>query len=130
MAELRKQLVLDAGTLKIYLVDGAAVRRDIDIDYVAGGHDLRYEYIPDGEVWIDDSQSNEDVAAVMLHELHERFRMALDITYEDAHNESSELEKQYRKDPEGIDDRILTEVMNNINIGMNRLSTAIKILEQ
>ena len=43
------------GGLSVWIVNGRLVRSVFDIDFTAGGHDYVYEFVPENEVWIDDS---------------------------------------------------------------------------
>jgi hypothetical protein len=61
-----------------------------------------YEFIPENEVWIDDDIEEEERAYVLLHELHERNRMANGWPYSKAHAESSELEYHCRHHPDEL----------------------------
>jgi hypothetical protein len=78
--------------VSVWVVNGRLVRSVFDIDFTAGGHDHVYEFIPEGEVWIDDAIEEKERGFVLLHELHERNRMAEGWPYSKAHNESSHLE--------------------------------------
>src|SRR5512136_2583230 len=74
--------------LSVWIVDGRLVRSVFDIDFTAGGHDYVYEFVPEGEVWIDDAIEEKERGFVLLHELHERKRMAEGLPYSKAHIES------------------------------------------
>lgn len=78
--------------VSVWVVNGRLVRSVFDIDFTAGGHDHVYEFVPEGEVWIDDAIEEKERGFVLLHELHERNRMAEGWPYSKAHNESSHLE--------------------------------------
>ena len=60
----------------VWIVNGRLVRSMLDIDFTAGGHDHVYEFVPEGEVWIDNDIEEKERGFVLLHELHERNRMA------------------------------------------------------
>src|SRR6202521_6325049 len=45
---------------KIWIVDGAAIRRQIFNEFLYGGNSERYTFIPEGEIWIDNSISSEE----------------------------------------------------------------------
>lgn len=95
---LKKKLLttLDDG-VNIYLVNGEQVRKQYDVDFTQGGHDLVYKYIPKNEVWIDDSLMSKERDEVQLHEIRERASMSNQIPYISAHNGASRVEKTYRK---------------------------------
>jgi hypothetical protein len=93
---LRKEL-LD-GTA-VWIVDGRLVRTVFDIEFTEGGHEYVYEFVPHGQVWIDDDVTDQEVGYVILHELHERNLMAKGMTYDDAHASASKLELHCRRHP-------------------------------
>ena len=62
--------------VSVWIVNGRLVRSAFDIDFTAGGHDHVYEFVPEGEVWIDDAIDEKERGFVLLHELHERNLMA------------------------------------------------------
>lgn len=99
---------LDNG-VTVWVVNGRLVRSAFDIDFTAGGHDHVYEFVPSGEVWIDDAIKENERGFVLLHELHERNRMAEGIPYGKAHAESSRLEFRYRHHPDELHDALAAE---------------------
>jgi len=88
--------------LTVWLVCGPTIRRDLDIDYTEGGHALRYNYIPQSEVWIESEGTVTERQFILVHELHERKLMARGLGYEDAHQQSSTIERNCRKNPEEL----------------------------
>ena len=80
-----------------------------DIEYTEGGHEHVYEYIPRGEVWIDDDIHEDERGYVVFHELHERNRMADGMDYDTAHAESSKLELHYRNHPDQLHEALAAE---------------------
>ena len=64
---------------------------------------------PTGEVWIDDAIEEKREGFVLLHELHERNRMAAGMPYSQAHNESSKLEFHCRHHPDELHDALAAE---------------------
>jgi len=95
--------------VKVWIVNGRLVRSLFDIDFTAGGHDHVYEFVPQGEVWIDDAIEEKERGFVLLHELHERNLMAKGMSYNKAHNESSHLEFQNRHHPDELHDALAME---------------------
>ncbi len=98
--KLRKILLREQEGLKIYLVDGEAVRRD-HIEFVSGGHGYVYDYIPKDEVWIDDNQKDKpnDMEATIRHELFEIKKMRDEgLSYENAHELANAMEKEIRQE--------------------------------
>ncbi len=99
---------LESG-LNVWIVDGSKVRSVFDIDFTAGGHDYVYEFVPENEVWIDNDIIEKERGYVLLHELHERNRMAGGWPYSKAHAESSRLELHSRRHPDELHDALAAE---------------------
>ena len=95
--------------LSVWIVNGRYVRSVFDIDFTAGGHDHVYEFVPTGEVWIDNDITEKERGFVLLHELHERNRMTEAVSYSTAHAESSRLEFQCRHHPDQLHDALAAE---------------------
>jgi len=95
--------------VSVWIVDGRLVRSVFDIDFTAGGHDYVYEFVPENEVWIDDDIAENERGYVLLHELHERNRMATGWTYDKAHDESSRIEYRLRHHPDELHDALSNE---------------------
>ena len=93
----------------VWIVSGRLVRSIFDIDFTAGGHDHVYEFVPTGEVWIDSDIIESERGYVLLHELHERNRMAEGMPYSQAHAESSRLEYHCRHHPDELHDALAAE---------------------
>jgi hypothetical protein len=99
---------LESGA-QVWVVNGRLVRSVFDIDFTAGGHDHVYEFVPEGEVWIDDDVTEKERGFVLLHELHERNQMAKGMPYSKAHVESSRLEFRCRHHPDELHDALAAE---------------------
>lgn len=95
--------------VEVWIVNGRLVRSVFDIDFTAGGHDHVYEFVPQGQVWIDDAIEEKERGFVLVHELHERNRMAKGMPYSKAHNESSRLEFRCRHHPDELHDALAAE---------------------
>lgn len=95
--------------VEVWIVNGRLVRSVFDIDFTAGGHDHVYEFVPQAEVWIDDAIQEKERGYVLLHELHERNRMAEGMPYNQAHKESSHLEFRCRHHPDELHDALASE---------------------
>ena len=95
--------------VSVWVVNGRFVRSVFDIDFTAGGHDHVYEFVPAGEVWIDDAIMEKERGFVLLHELHERNRMGTGISYDAAHAESSHVEFRCRHHPDELHDALAAE---------------------
>jgi hypothetical protein len=88
--------------VSVWIVDGRLVRSVFDVDFTEGGHDHVYEFVPQGEVWIDNDLVEAERPYVLLHELHERNLMAKGWDYDHAHEDSSKLEYHCRHNPEEL----------------------------
>jgi hypothetical protein len=99
---------LESG-IRVWIVDGRLVRSVFDIDFTAGGHDYVYEFVPFNEVWIDDCTLEKERPYILLHELHERNRMAEGWPYSKAHNESSKKEYYFRHHPDELHEALAEE---------------------
>jgi hypothetical protein len=60
-------------------------------------------------VWIDDDIEEDERGYILLHELHERNRMAAGWPYNKAHAESSRLESRCRHHPDLLHDALMAE---------------------
>jgi hypothetical protein len=95
--------------ISVWIVNGRLVRSVFDIDFTEGGHDYVYEFVPENEVWIDDAIVESERGYILLHELHERNRMAKGWPYSQAHASSSRLEYHCRHHPDELHDRLTAE---------------------
>jgi hypothetical protein len=85
-------------SFKIWIVDGALIRKNIFNEFVYGGNDERYPFVPLNEIWIDNSISAEEFETTLAHEINERNLMAkYGMTYVDAHDSSLALELVMRR---------------------------------
>jgi hypothetical protein len=84
---------------KVYIVHGDYIRDKIDIDFVGGGNPSRYQYVPNGEIWVENlDDDKDDIQAFIKHEYVECERMKnKKETYNKAHDEASKEEKKLRK---------------------------------
>jgi hypothetical protein len=96
--------------LNIWIVHGEMVRNIYFIDFTEGGHDKVYSFIPSGEVWLDDDLIPSERRYILLHELHERYKMTRGIEYPEAHEESSKLELYCRRNPNKLDSLLIKEI--------------------
>ena len=56
-----------------------------ELEFVEGGNDQRYDFIPKGQVWVDETVDADERPAVALHELTERRLMQRGMGYDEAH---------------------------------------------
>lgn len=85
-----------AGGLTVWLVDGEKIRDSVDIDFVEGGHDLVYGFIPENEIWIDKEVPASERQVIVAHEADERKLMSGGMPYEEAHKHASRFEWNLR----------------------------------
>ena len=84
---------------KIWIVDGLKIRREIFGEFLFGGNPERYTFNPEGEIWIDNSITSEELETTIIHEINERKLMSkFGMTYFDAHDSSLALEVVLRND--------------------------------
>ncbi len=95
--------------VSVWIINGRLVRSVFDIDFTEGGHDYVYEFVPESEVWIDDAIEEKERSYVLLHELHERNRMAGGWPYNKAHAESSRIEYRCRHHPDELHEALAAE---------------------
>ncbi len=95
--------------VRVWVVDGRLVRSVFDDDFTEGGHDHVYEFVPEGEVWIDNDLEEPERPYVLLHELHERNLMEKGWPYSKAHADSSRLEYHYRHHPDELHSALAKE---------------------
>ncbi|MBI5404567.1 MAG: hypothetical protein HY959_14360 [Ignavibacteriae bacterium] len=83
----------------VWIVDGALIRQNIFNEFIYGGNDQRYPFVPLNEIWIDNSISAEEFETTLAHEICERnLMMKYGLTYFDAHDSSLMLELGMRRD--------------------------------
>lgn len=85
------------GTISVWLVDGAAVRRDVFPDFGLSGNDLAYHFIPKKEIWIDAQISCEETEFSTAIELLERGSMAKGMSYNQAYEQAIQAVAPPRK---------------------------------
>ncbi len=83
--------------LRVAQVNGSIVRRYIDPQFIIGGHDIVYPYIPKNEIWIDDKLDPRDIPHVLVHESFERDLMRKGKSYDVAHDWATAAEKESRR---------------------------------
>jgi hypothetical protein len=97
----RTQKITNLNGVAVWLVDGIALRGGLksgDIDFTMGGHGYRYLYVPEEEIWIDNSNAHHgDLEPVIWHEYIERNLMKNGMDYGDAHTVASNLEITLRE---------------------------------
>lgn len=83
--------------LDVWIVDGVKVRRELYTDFIYGGNDQRYKFIPLGEIWIDNAISVEELEFTIIHEIFERDLMLNQgMSYSKAHGLAAQEELKAR----------------------------------
>lgn len=72
IAQMYRMPVRKRGGLRIWIVDGPLVRKQLDGDFCFGAHDLSAPYIPKGELWLDSAMSCEQMHYSLVHQIEER----------------------------------------------------------
>jgi hypothetical protein len=84
---------------KIWIVDGPKVREKIFAEFLFGGNPERYIFNPEGEIWVDNSITSEELETTIAHEINERNLMyKYGMTYFDAHDSSLSIEVKMRNE--------------------------------
>jgi hypothetical protein len=99
--------------VKVWIVDGEAVRGLFYVDFTEGGHGYVYDFIPKDEVWIDDDIEPDEIKFVLLHEMHERALMAKGMKYDPSHASSSKIEYFCRKHKGQVNKKLKIEIKKN-----------------
>jgi hypothetical protein len=95
-----KKLWKSIDDFQVYLVDGAQIRRDQEIDYTQGGHHLRWDFIPENEFWIEKMLDSSEQPFNYLHEITEFVDMRDNGTeYDKSHDKAKVIETKARKNP-------------------------------
>jgi len=77
-------------------VDGAIVRKYLDPEFIMGGHEFVYDYVPQSEIWLDAWLDERELPYVLNHEQLERNFMKDGMSYDDAHEYATASEKAMR----------------------------------
>jgi len=99
--------------IKVWVVNGEAVRDLFFIDFTEGGHGYVYSFIPKNEVWIDDDIEPDEIKFVLLHEMHERNLMSKRMKYDSSHASSSKIEYACRRHKKDINKELKKEIKKN-----------------
>jgi hypothetical protein len=81
----------------IWIVDGYKIRMNIFPEFLYGGNPERYIFIPEGEIWIDNTITSEEIIYTLEHEICERNLMYNSgYSYFDAHDSALKVEQSLR----------------------------------
>lgn len=88
----------DERKVEVWIVDANVVRSLYKIDYTEGGHGLVYPWVPNDEIWVEDSLDRRELPFIVAHEYIER-RLMRDakLDYDMAHDICSRVEFHLRK---------------------------------
>jgi hypothetical protein len=93
----------NSGGYEVWAVDGAEIRKKIFDEFLYGGNSLRYPFVPENEIWIDNAISCEEYLTTLKHEIRERELMkAKNLSYFEAHDSALALEYNMRKEFKSI----------------------------
>jgi hypothetical protein len=93
-----KTLFRELSDCRIYIVDGTALRREVDDNFIMGSNaKANAEYIPAGEIWIELMLTPAERFFIALHETVEFRHMEKGMEYEQAHKLASKVEQSLRK---------------------------------
>jgi len=80
------------GNLTVWLVNGELIRDFLYTDFVEGGHFKVYDWVPDGEIFIESAVIGNERFYILLHEIFECRLMLAGLKYNDAHEKATKLE--------------------------------------
>lgn len=83
--------------LTIIYVDGKKVRQYLDPEFILGGHEFVYSYIPKREVWLDFKVDPAEIPYLLVHEKVERELMKQGTNYDIAHDYATVADKEKRR---------------------------------
>jgi len=83
-SRLIKRRIGKIGDVILYKVLGKSIRNIYPL-FTQGGHDLRYKFIPNKTIYIDNSLKKIEESIVIIHEFFERCLMFFRLKYEQAH---------------------------------------------
>ena len=89
--------VEEIGNLKIWVVDGAYIRSNIDEEFTNYGQHYRFSYIPENELWLDREAAKDEQQFFIDHLLVEHRLMAKGMSYEKALPEADRSERKERR---------------------------------
>ncbi len=98
----KKRLIghADNSKVKVFVVDGGYVRDHFDTDFVWGGSSMSYNFIPEGEIWVEQHDTDtHDFVAILGHEIQEYLLMKYkNEPYQEAHNKALQTERRIRRE--------------------------------
>jgi len=107
------------GRIKIYIVDGFAIRKDLDEEFTNFGQHFRFKCIPEYEFWLDKEASPNERKFYIDHLLIEWKLMKEGVSYKEACTRADERERAERKRHEknnNVHLKIIGKVKDKIKI--------------
>lgn len=92
----------DRGDFKIWLVDGAKIRKDIDTEFNNFGHHFEFDFIPRMELWLDAEAAGNERGYFIDHMITEWRLMEKGADYKTATNVADMKESSERKKSKAI----------------------------
>ena len=97
-AKVYKKKLGVADGIEVWEIDGDFVRDCFRTAFVEGGHGYVYSWIPNNEIWIEDSVKPKERKYILCHELTElKLMRDKGMGYEAAHNQAALAEFQQRQ---------------------------------
>lgn len=93
----RLKLYKQVDGFKVYIVDGAVIRKNIEPDFTNFGQHYRFNFIPVNEFWVDRSKGHDEYEFYIQNMLIENDLMEKGYSYDNAHKLSCEKESELRK---------------------------------
>lgn len=85
--------------ISIWLVNGKIIRDLFKTDFIEGGNGYVYSWIPNDEIWIEDTIDTSEIPEVIIHEFVERTLMKYqNMSYTKAHPIASKVDFRYYED--------------------------------
>jgi len=81
---------------EVWLVDGAAIRRDLDENFTKYEHHARLSFIPANEIWIEEDTNKDEWPFFLRHLDREVEYMKAGLTYDEAVKKADEEEQEKR----------------------------------
>ena len=104
--------------LRVYSIPQTLAIKLVGVKFVGGGHGMVYKEIPDGEIWIAaELFKSLEGKYFLYHELYEHQKMAMGMSYNDAHLLANRVEGKARKcDENMLEELIKREMMKNKDV--------------
>lgn len=115
-ANIRQELLNEDASVEVWLVDGRAVRDQLDADFNQGANWCAKKYVPEAEIWIDEDEAEAEYGFIELHERHEAHAMIAGHDYPSAHRLASERELEARRKPELLPQMLRDETSHHYQV--------------